>query len=55
MLDIFEIGPCELISPGWLQTVILLISAPSVARIIGISHLHLAIDFFRLFFFFFCV
>jgi hypothetical protein len=32
---------------GWLQTVILLISASQVARIIGISHLH------RLFWFLF--
>jgi hypothetical protein len=42
----FEIGSLELFAQGWLQTVILLISASWVARIIGVSHWHLAgLDF----------
>jgi hypothetical protein len=34
----FEIRSCKLFAQGWLQTVILLISAPWVARITGMSH-----------------
>jgi hypothetical protein len=38
----FEIGSCELFAPGWLQTIILLISASRVPKITGVSHLHKA-------------
>jgi hypothetical protein len=34
----FERGSCELFAWGWLQTMILLMSASQVARIIGVSH-----------------
>jgi hypothetical protein len=38
-----EIGSWELFAPGWLWTVILLISVSCVARIIGVSHWCLAL------------
>jgi hypothetical protein len=38
----FEIGSHGTICPGWLQTVILLISASWVATIIGVRHQHQA-------------
>jgi hypothetical protein len=37
-LGIFEIGYCKLLAWNWLQTVVFLISASWVARIIGVSH-----------------
>jgi hypothetical protein len=40
----FEIGSHELFAPGWPPTVILLISASQVARIISMSHWHLALE-----------
>jgi hypothetical protein len=42
VLGIFEIGSLKLFFPGWLRTVTLLVSASWVARIIGVSHGHLA-------------
>jgi hypothetical protein len=42
-LVILEMRSHELFAPGWVQTTILLISAYQVARITGVSHLHLAI------------
>jgi hypothetical protein len=42
VLGIFEIGFYKLFAWGWLQTVILLIFASCEARIIGVSHWHLA-------------
>jgi hypothetical protein len=43
MLGIFEIGSHKLFPQGWLWTMILLIAASWVARIIGVSHQPLAI------------
>jgi hypothetical protein len=34
---------------GWLQTIILLVSTSWVARIIGVSHQHLAISLFLIY------
>jgi hypothetical protein len=41
-LGIFKIGSRELFARRWLWTAILLISASSTTRIIGVSHQHLA-------------
>jgi hypothetical protein len=41
-MGIFEIRSRESFGQGWLQTLILLISASSIARITGMSHQHLA-------------
>jgi hypothetical protein len=38
VFGIFEIGSLELFPWDWLRTVILLISASQVARIIAVSH-----------------
>jgi hypothetical protein len=43
MLGIFEIGSRKLFAPGWLRTVILLISVSPVARIVGMSHRRLVL------------
>jgi hypothetical protein len=40
VLNIFKIASLELFAQGWLQTLILLISAFWVARITGMSHQH---------------
>jgi hypothetical protein len=41
VLGIFEIGSCKLtFCVGWLQTVIILISASQIPRITGLSHWH---------------
>jgi hypothetical protein len=40
--EFFQNTVSQTICPGWLQTMILLISASWVARIIGLSHQHLA-------------
>jgi hypothetical protein len=40
VLGIFEIVSLELFAQGWLQTMILLISASWVAKITGVSHRH---------------
>jgi hypothetical protein len=45
VLDIFELGSHKLFAQGWLQTMILLISAFWVTRITGMSHRHPAIIF----------
>jgi hypothetical protein len=37
-MGFFEIGSCELFAQGWLQTMILLVSASLVTRITGTSH-----------------
>jgi hypothetical protein len=42
VMDFFEIGSYGTICPGWLWTVILLISASWVVRITVMSHQHLA-------------
>jgi hypothetical protein len=42
VMDFFQDRVSGTISPGWLQTTILLISASLVARITGLSHLCLA-------------
>jgi hypothetical protein len=41
-MDVFEVGSHELICPGWLQSMILLISAFSVVRITGVSQAQVA-------------
>jgi hypothetical protein len=41
---IFEIGSHEPFSPGWLQTVNLLISASWVAKLTAVSHQHPAVS-----------
>jgi hypothetical protein len=41
----FRIESCELFAWGWLQTVMLVISASWVARISRMSHWHLALLF----------
>jgi hypothetical protein len=47
VLGIFKIGsPEPTVCPGWLPNMILLISASQVARIIGVSHQHMAQNLF---------
>jgi hypothetical protein len=56
MTGFSEIGSHELFVWGWLRTMILLISASCVARIIGTSHQHLALShFFKIFLFLYWV
>jgi hypothetical protein len=46
VMDILQIGSCRTISPGWLQSTILLISASWEAKITDMSHRHPAQIFY---------
>jgi hypothetical protein len=48
VLGIFKTESQKLFARGWLQTMTLLISAPWVVRITGVSHWHLVSDYFQL-------